>query len=266
MAQADYIIANQAGNLFRADLNDTLSAIVSNNSSATEPATMYAYQWWADTNSGLLKQRNAANNGWVTIGTMAQTNLGLLSLSGGAMTGAITTNSTFDGRDISVDGTKLDTLTPTAAVVSGHVKSGYMQLVDGSESLTGFSVTNGVAEGTFETFGPTGSGATNILADMDDIPAGSGVALFLIEGYVTATNSGNGSVIVRAAKAGITPSVTFSDNQIFGIRAIGSSSSAGASFVVFIPLNSSRVFQLTYEEQNQASVQVTMLYKGFVSN
>jgi len=109
MAQADYIIANQAGNLFRADLNDTLSAIVSNNSSATEPATMYAYQWWADTNSGLLKQRNAANNGWVTIGTMAQTNLGLLSLSGGAMTGAITTNSTFDGRDVAVDGGALDT-------------------------------------------------------------------------------------------------------------------------------------------------------------
>ena len=31
-----------------------------------------------------------------------------LTLSGGAMTGAITTNSTFDGRDVSVDGTKLD--------------------------------------------------------------------------------------------------------------------------------------------------------------
>ena len=31
-----------------------------------------------------------------------------LPLSGGAMTGAITTNSTFDGRNVSVDGTKLD--------------------------------------------------------------------------------------------------------------------------------------------------------------
>ena len=34
-----------------------------------------------------------------------------LPLAGGAMTGAITTNSTFDGRDVSVDGTKLDTIT-----------------------------------------------------------------------------------------------------------------------------------------------------------
>ncbi len=31
-----------------------------------------------------------------------------LPLSGGAMTGAITTNSTFDGRDVATDGTKLD--------------------------------------------------------------------------------------------------------------------------------------------------------------
>ena len=31
-----------------------------------------------------------------------------LPLTGGAMTGAITTNSTFDGRNVSVDGTKLD--------------------------------------------------------------------------------------------------------------------------------------------------------------
>lgn len=37
-----------------------------------------------------------------------------LALSGGAMTGAITTNSTFDGRDVSVDGAKLDTIETNA--------------------------------------------------------------------------------------------------------------------------------------------------------
>ena len=39
-----------------------------------------------------------------------------LPLSGGAMTGAITTNSTFDGRDVSVDGTKLDGIEANAQV------------------------------------------------------------------------------------------------------------------------------------------------------
>jgi len=39
-----------------------------------------------------------------------------LPLSGGALTGAVTTNSTFDGRDVATDGTKLDTIETNADV------------------------------------------------------------------------------------------------------------------------------------------------------
>ena len=67
MANHDYVIANQSGAAFRTDLNNALAAIVSNNSSSSEPATKYAYQWWADTNSGYLKIRNSANNGWIQL-------------------------------------------------------------------------------------------------------------------------------------------------------------------------------------------------------
>ena len=63
----DYVVANGTGAAVRQDLNDALAAIVSNNSSATEPTTTYAYMWWADTNASQLKLRNAANDGWVTI-------------------------------------------------------------------------------------------------------------------------------------------------------------------------------------------------------
>jgi len=42
--------------------------------------------------------------------------VGHLPLTGGAITGAITTNSTFDGRDVSVDGSKLDTIETNADV------------------------------------------------------------------------------------------------------------------------------------------------------
>ena len=41
---------------------------------------------------------------WIVLANETTT----LALSGGAMTGAITTNSTFDGRDVATDGTKLD--------------------------------------------------------------------------------------------------------------------------------------------------------------
>ena len=78
MATHDYVIANASGAAVRADLNNALAAIVTNNSNAVEPATTYAFQWWADTTAGQLKLRNAANDGWVVIqeldGTMLMEN------------------------------------------------------------------------------------------------------------------------------------------------------------------------------------------------
>jgi hypothetical protein len=71
MAQEDYVIADQTGISFLSDLNNTLEAIVTNNSGATEPALMYPYQWWADTNAGILKQRNSANNAWINVLTLS---------------------------------------------------------------------------------------------------------------------------------------------------------------------------------------------------
>ena len=69
MAVHDYILANQSGSSFRSDLNNALAAIVSQNSSSTEPATKYAYQYWVDTSAtpALIKQRNAANDAWITL-------------------------------------------------------------------------------------------------------------------------------------------------------------------------------------------------------
>jgi hypothetical protein len=67
MSQHDYVIENQDGASFRADINNALAASVSLNSGPTEPATPYAYMLWQDTTAGVLKQRNAANSAWVTL-------------------------------------------------------------------------------------------------------------------------------------------------------------------------------------------------------
>jgi len=71
MSQHDYVLNDAAGVAFRADLNSALAATVSNNSGATEPATTYAYQWWADTTAGILKRRNAANSAWISVMNLA---------------------------------------------------------------------------------------------------------------------------------------------------------------------------------------------------
>jgi hypothetical protein len=76
MSNADYVLGNQSGASFRAELNTILEAVVSNNSSSSEPSVMFAYMWWADTTAGLLKQRNSANNAWISHGVLATANLG----------------------------------------------------------------------------------------------------------------------------------------------------------------------------------------------
>lgn len=77
MSQHDMNLANADGATFRGDLNAALTALVGLSSGATAPSTTFAYMWWADTTTGLLKIRNGANTGWVTVGTLASTNLGL---------------------------------------------------------------------------------------------------------------------------------------------------------------------------------------------
>jgi hypothetical protein len=71
MAQHDYNIADQPGGSFLSDLNAALAAIVSQNSGASAPSPTYAYQFWADTTSGKLKMRNAANTAWLDVMTLA---------------------------------------------------------------------------------------------------------------------------------------------------------------------------------------------------
>lgn len=67
MATHDYVIDNSTGANVRADINNALAAIVSNNSSSSQPATRYAYMWWADTTNGVLKIRNSANDAWIEL-------------------------------------------------------------------------------------------------------------------------------------------------------------------------------------------------------
>ena len=75
MAQHDYVIANQSGSAFRADLNNALSATVTGNSGSSAPSTTYAYMIWNDTTSNQRKIRNSANNAWIVLSTLSGGNV-----------------------------------------------------------------------------------------------------------------------------------------------------------------------------------------------
>ena len=73
MSQHDYNIANQSRTSFRSDLNSLAAAILSGNSGTTAPTTTTPYMFWADTTNNLLKQRNAADSGWIVRDTLDET-------------------------------------------------------------------------------------------------------------------------------------------------------------------------------------------------
>jgi len=73
MAQHDYDVANADGATVRADLNSLFEAIATQNSGATAPGTTFAFMYWFDTANSLLKQRNSANNAWVTVASLSGT-------------------------------------------------------------------------------------------------------------------------------------------------------------------------------------------------
>ena len=104
MATHDYVIANASGAAVRADLNNALAAIVSNNSSATEPATTYAYMLWYDTTAGQLKMRNADDDGWVIVP--------VLDSSDRLLIGTTTARANFYNSTVSaalqIEGTEID--------------------------------------------------------------------------------------------------------------------------------------------------------------
>ena len=75
-------------------------------------------------------------------GTMTTNLAGKLNLSGGALTGAVTTTSTFDGRDVSADGSKLDGI--ESGATADQTKADIDALGINATSVSGFTVAKSV--------------------------------------------------------------------------------------------------------------------------
>ena len=174
MATHDYVIANGSGAAVRSDLNNALGAIVSNNSSSTEPATTYAYQWWADTNAEILKLRNAANNGWVNIRaldgslTIADGTAGAPSLAFTDDTNTGIYSSGDNELAISTGGAERLRVTSTAFIVNeGSADYDFRVESNNQQNMlfvNGDTDRVGIAEGSPDAHLHVNSGATDLVA------------------------------------------------------------------------------------------------------
>jgi len=123
MATHDYNLANQSGADFRADLNNVLQAVLTLNSSATEPATTAAYMLWLDTANSVLKIRNGADNGWVVL-PLSITADNTVDINGGTIDGIsqLTLGSSTSVNSI-LDEDNLNSDSPTALATQQSIKA-----------------------------------------------------------------------------------------------------------------------------------------------
>jgi len=98
----------------------------------------------------------AARDGVLT--TTTTTANAALPKAGGAMTGAITTNSTFDGRDVATDGTKLDGIEANADVTDATNVTAAGALMD--SELTAIASVKALNQGVATTDSPAFAGLT----------------------------------------------------------------------------------------------------------
>ena len=105
----DYNLANLSGAQFRAELNLILTDLQACAYGSTAPATTTAGQVWVDSSgaSPVLRIRNALNNGWIGIGTLASGGFELAgtsaagraliaAVSGAAITGPVSSSTAGD--------------------------------------------------------------------------------------------------------------------------------------------------------------------------
>ena len=137
MAQHDYVIDNSTGANVRADLNNALQAIVTNNSGSSAPSATFPFMLFADSSAGTMKIRNAADNAFIELFQLD----GTFTLEdGSASTPALAfrddlNTGIFSGGNnefnISTDGTERFVITSSGAVGIGELSPSQKLQVSG---------------------------------------------------------------------------------------------------------------------------------------
>jgi hypothetical protein len=165
MSQHDLDIADAAGAAFLTDLNLSLKALGSLSSGSSAPATTYAYQWWLDTASAVLKMRNSANSAWVTMPMNIAT--GLIALAGLDSALLVTASETIASNDN-------DTTIPTSAAVKDLVEAAASPATTAAQAVGTGNSPVFVAVKTAGIKSSSGVASFDITAGTGDISLGIG--------------------------------------------------------------------------------------------
>lgn len=126
--QGSVVIGDGTGAQVLTAINTAHQVLISDNAGASAPTTTYAYQRWADTTAGVMKQRNAANSAWLTLYTLATPDTGRTFATTTLLGTTTNTGATINGGTISgvvlsaTTGAFSDTVTSTKSCASGYTR------------------------------------------------------------------------------------------------------------------------------------------------
>lgn len=229
-----------------------------------------------DTSGNLIIQtRTDANGGGQTLLTASRsgTTIGTVNFNSGTLQSQGNTvyhagNVTPDLTAVTSTAAELNKTDDSAAAVSGYVSGIRTYIKESGGHSTSFDVSANVTESTFESIGPTGSGATNIWTAMDDIPSNARVAIIRCSFYALGDESATnilGSVYARMTGNAASASNVNRINRIQKDNNNLTEVPEDANITeVHIPLDSSRRFDITWSCINDAAVNIGIYLVGFV--
>jgi hypothetical protein len=201
MAQADQTVQNATFPTVRADINNNLAALFTDSSGNTAPSVTVAFQDWIDTSgaSPLWKKRNAANNAWITLGTISASTI--------AFEGTLPDQSGNAGEYLTTDGTD----------------ASWAAIALGGATLVAFTSSG--------TFTPT-AGKTSFLVFATGGGGGGGGASAFDASEATGGGGGGGGTAVRmytSAEMGSSAAVTVGAAGAAGSATPGSGGTGGTT-------------------------------------
>lgn len=155
----------------------------------------------------------------------------------------------------------------SAAAVASYVSAMRNYVHVNGANATSFNVVGNVTESTFESVGPTGSGATNIWTALDDLPVAATIARLSV--YTTIQPDGTDRLTGIAIYARQTGSATAAGEltQIHFHQFLVDDFTTGTPSSVSIaevPLDSSRRFDITWAASSDATRSCELKLKGFM--
>ena len=152
-----------------------------------------------------------------------------------------------------------------------HVRAGNNQYYVGNtfrQYIVEDSTVTNVTKDTWETIGPTGSGATNIWTDLDIIPEQATGIMLLIYGFFACNSASVGATSYLSIRPEGTTISNLSTASLAWHGSVGPGLADNTSSVNFLlfPLNRDKIFEVYWSDTNTNQSNIFLGYRGFVTD